>query len=492
MAKEPSDRFEDGAAMWEALLELPKRWTTSRATSEGDTQLALPTGRPISGSEPTRRADLPRSSSEPSGAPAAPPTPARSPPVEPAPSVVRPEPAPRQRGGLLPALLFIGALSAGAIWYFGLRPDEVAELGVASIQDAIAGNAPAGEAPQPAGEPAEPNEELANLLDEISGDWSVWEEDEDEAPVEDGEPVEDTETVEDVEPAEDGEPVENAEPAEDAEPVEDGDPVDTVSPSADPEVGEQVALRGASEGMPIEADPHPEVAADPDPAAPTDDAEEPADDADEEEEEPLGPNPWRTRTPTPLLVQARRMVLDERPLSRDEKQALRVLVRRDRNDVRPHLLMAQSFMADGNERLALDRYDLAYRVNEEARGDPRMLNDLVRLAIEGDVQPRAAEFLERVYGDAALPFVEDLLEDEELTEEQQTVLRAVHRRLVQAEPSLGAPSSPTPEGVRGGGSAQGRAGRPSRARGGHARRARRALVRRRHARRRHGRSRRRR
>ncbi len=421
MAKDKAGRLQSAEAFREALLALPSPWVQPSAAME-PTLLA-----PASSVEATKRArPTPRQlASEPLAAP-------------PVASRVPPAPARAGKGGLVGGLLLALAAGVGATWWFVVGPEPAGE-GVGSPQSVVGAEPLAHRSGQAVpGEPVpEPGTEaLASLLDEISGDPHLPESRGVSSPEPAGPPSPD------VDPDADELPPPNASSAPPA--AARSEPEDTESP-AEPQ-GEALDEQGG----------------------------EPA----EPEEDLLGPNPWRTRPVRPALVRARRRVLAGNELSGASVRRLRAAVRRDRSDPRPHLLLAQSFVAGGRSASALERYDLAYRVDDEARGDPRMLFDLLRLATEGDERASATAMLQRIYGQQALPAIDELLDASELSEERLAALRAVRERL-EGE----APSGPRP--IR-------RATPSSRARRAPRRRARTRTTRSRRSRRRSARSRRRR
>ncbi len=470
MAKEAEDRFTSARELREALAAIPLPWTVHRSFGEDATMMAVPA--PASApSEPTKAA---RPGAGRSGAGSAPsdvgPEPER--PADPraaAPSL--PERRERSRGpfrGLVFGLTVVAAVTGGAVWWFGIQPAAVAELGVDAFRRAMPSSAEPAEQPgaeaveEPAGAPAEMQDEVvaaidgepnASLLDELSGDW--WTRDDEDALAADEAPTD---------PGEESE-AEGSAPAEGAE---DETVASAEGSLADEALDDGVAEEALADGAPDEEldDSVEEVAEDVPEAALDDGAsdevarealaaegageqadEELLDEGDDEsgedeaaddvvdEGELLGPNPWRVRSAVPQLVSARRSVLAGHPLTRAEKLGLRELVRADRGDPRPHLAMAQSFMAEGNQSAALERYDLAQRVDDTARGDPRMLYDLLRLASEGSVRGPALAALARIYGDDAIPFIDELVDEGELPEERVAALRQVRARLEHGVPS---------------------------------------------------------
>ena len=456
LAKEREDRFDHAEAMRAAMRAMPVPWTVP-GIGEHATLLAVPGNDDVGSAETVAARPAAKSGPKPAApsleraalgeaTPAAPPRPSE---------VGAPPSRTSSTLGLGFGLLLIAALSGAAVWYFGIRPSEVAELGTNALQGALTAEGPraAPAEPEPEDEDAplpeqgEGDEQLASLLDEISGEW--WAEDETDSLSTDEALEEEALEEEALEGDAEEEVLEDEPLEEDAEEEALGGDTEEEALEGDAEEEELLeaealeedaaeeavaaeALADAREATPAQpveiaaaatdAEDGPDESAD----AEADDAEE--DDA-EEDDAPLGPNPWRVRPVVPRLVRARRIVLDGRALTRDQKRALRELVRADRADPRPHLVLAQSFVAGGQHTSAVQRYDLAHRVDGSARGDPRMLFDLVRLATEGDAQRDAAAMLERVYGEDALLLVDELVEDDDLSAERRASLRALRARL---------------------------------------------------------------
>ena len=155
--------------------------------------------------------------------------------------------------------------------------------------------------------------------------------------------------------------------------------------------------------------------------------EAPTEQVDDPDEERV--NPWRSRRALPWFTRARRRVLQGRRLGDRTEAALKRHVRAHRDDPRPHLLLAQSYMNRGWKRSALQRYDLAYRIDSNAPADPRMQVDLVRLAAESSVQDEAAGMVVRVYGDAALETIDEELASERWNDDARARLAALRARL---------------------------------------------------------------
>lgn len=81
----------------------------------------------------------------------------------------------------------------------------------------------------------------------------------------------------------------------------------------------------------------------------------------------------------------------------------------DRDDPRPQIVLAYHYANFGARSDSITRYQKAYAANPAARGDPRMLPDLVDFAAHDD--PRIAWSARRavieIYGRDARPYVEN-------------------------------------------------------------------------------------
>lgn len=140
-------------------------------------------------------------------------------------------------------------------------------------------------------------------------------------------------------------------------------------------------------------------------------------------------HPWQTKRRVNFLNQARRRVLRGRALSAGAERNLKRWVRTHRDDARPHLLIAQSYMAKGWGRSAFDRYQLAQRVDPRSRFDPRMAGDLVRIAAESSVSNAAGQYVVEIYGRDALEPIERELGRATLSDEARARLEALRARI---------------------------------------------------------------
>lgn len=140
-------------------------------------------------------------------------------------------------------------------------------------------------------------------------------------------------------------------------------------------------------------------------------------------------HPWQTKRRVNFLNQARRRVLRGRALSAGAERNLKRWVRSHRDDARPHLLIAQSYMAKGWGRSAFDRYQLAQRVDPRSRNDPRMARDLVRIAAESSVADAAGRYVVETYGRDALEAIDRELGRASISDESRARLEALKARI---------------------------------------------------------------
>lgn len=140
-------------------------------------------------------------------------------------------------------------------------------------------------------------------------------------------------------------------------------------------------------------------------------------------------NPWQIRRRRSLLTRTRRSLLAGRALSEGIERRLRVYARDHRDDPRPHLLLGQGYTARGWGSAALERYELALRIDADSYGDPRMLHDLVLLGSDSRVERQAADLLVRLYGASAMPAVDRALGRSRLPRPAERKLRALRVRL---------------------------------------------------------------
>ena len=145
-------------------------------------------------------------------------------------------------------------------------------------------------------------------------------------------------------------------------------------------------------------------------------------------ERPVRADPFAQPMPDTIARYHRRVVAGQ-ALSRSDHRDLRYLQRRYEEDPRPSLLLARDFMARQWYEAAAQRYLQAGKRSEIAKGDRRMLPDLlhiVRVSHQG--LDRAMDVVVELFGGEAIEAVEDaILRTEDRT--QRGRLEALRERL---------------------------------------------------------------
>ena len=80
--------------------------------------------------------------------------------------------------------------------------------------------------------------------------------------------------------------------------------------------------------------------------------------------------------------------------------------RQNPGDPRPWLLIAHAYAQIGWMSDSLERYQRAYRADPTCRGDPQMLDDLLKAATHRVAGRAAARAIRDIYGAEALPALE--------------------------------------------------------------------------------------
>lgn len=114
------------------------------------------------------------------------------------------------------------------------------------------------------------------------------------------------------------------------------------------------------------------------------------------------PNPWAT-TPRELSSLVSKV---NRGKNLEKKEMLRVheFNAKRPDDPRGHLLLARAYTNRHWYKDAVNEYAIALKVSDNARGDPRMLTDLVRIVQFGSAE--AERLVRETYGDLARPTVD--------------------------------------------------------------------------------------
>lgn len=196
-------------------------------------------------------------------------------------------------------------------------------------------------------------------------------------------------------------------------------------------------LAHAERALPPEADEaEAEVEAPPEAAAapPEAAAEEPEPEPDPEpvvEVEPTAErvDPWAGAVPREL-ARLKRRVYGRGRITDTLLRQLRQYAREHRDDPRPSLLLGDAYLRKGWSQDALERYELAYTLSPDARNDPRMLSNLVRIVVTVPVMaPKTGETIERIYGAEARDAVQEGLRSPDADTEARRRLRALLREL---------------------------------------------------------------
>jgi hypothetical protein len=120
---------------------------------------------------------------------------------------------------------------------------------------------------------------------------------------------------------------------------------------------------------------------------------------------PEARDPFRRAVPR-TLARYHRKVQRGRRLSTRERRALVQMQRALPDDPRPSLVLAHHFVDIVYFSDALERYNQAMTIDPSARGDRRMLGDLIRMAQSPLVAERASDIIVHVYGPQAIDEVE--------------------------------------------------------------------------------------
>jgi len=164
------------------------------------------------------------------------------------------------------------------------------------------------------------------------------------------------------------------------------------------------ASEGAGEGQAARADTVPAEAAsapvpgDPAPAGSSEAALPPR---------PLGPAPDPWATVPRDLVRLVRKVNKGQGLDKREIALLHQRNAKHPDDPRGHLVLARGYLNKRWLKDAVNEYGVAMKVNEGARGDPRMLKDLIQIVQFGSTE--GERLVREIYGSAALALIERAL-----------------------------------------------------------------------------------
>lgn len=134
----------------------------------------------------------------------------------------------------------------------------------------------------------------------------------------------------------------------------------------------------------------------------------------------------------PMLESAHHTLNSGRELPQSLYNRIRNYAISHRDDPRAFLILGRHNARRGHLTDAISNYQRAYDADHEARQDPQMLRDLVRLVASNAVGYRAARAIERIYGSEALPAVERTLASNDLE-------GPARQRLERLRDSIGSP-----------------------------------------------------
>jgi serine/threonine-protein kinase len=140
-------------------------------------------------------------------------------------------------------------------------------------------------------------------------------------------------------------------------------------------------------------------------------------------------DPWAVATPR-LLADVKRAVDANRRVSGRIDGRLIAYARDHRDDPRPHILLGRVYLARGWRPDAMERFEVAYRTNVSATGDPKMLEALVALAAHARTSSRATTLLRDAFGARGLAAIDAALASGDLDEESAERLARVRGRLM--------------------------------------------------------------
>jgi hypothetical protein len=135
-------------------------------------------------------------------------------------------------------------------------------------------------------------------------------------------------------------------------------------------------------------------------------------------------NPWAGREPSTLSGVHRR-VMRGQTITKRHMRSVAAYRRRHPRDVRATLLLAQAYASRGWLSSSLEQYRNVYRRNPAARGDPRMLRDIVRMSGTESLHSEAAAALIEIYGAESIPAIERAIERERAPATQQRLRTAL-------------------------------------------------------------------
>lgn len=135
-----------------------------------------------------------------------------------------------------------------------------------------------------------------------------------------------------------------------------------------------------------------------------------------EEEEPASiPDPWDAEGPrAPSVEVVREAVVTGAAIDSESLRALREHARAQPGDAHAQLLLGHVFTQRGMRAMAVAAYERAVAIDRDARGDPRMIVDLLGMVARSDADSGAGRIIRAVYGVEALDVIDAALDREGL------------------------------------------------------------------------------
>ena len=116
-------------------------------------------------------------------------------------------------------------------------------------------------------------------------------------------------------------------------------------------------------------------------------------------------DPWQEAVPE-ALKPIRDKLERGAPLNEGALGPAYAFARQNADDPRPWLLIAHAYAQLGWVSNSVERYQRAYRADPTCRGDPQMLEDLLKATAHRVAGRNAARAIRDIYGAEALPAVE--------------------------------------------------------------------------------------
>ncbi len=149
-----------------------------------------------------------------------------------------------------------------------------------------------------------------------------------------------------------------------------------------------------------------------------------------DDKRPGASNPWARRRVPRILSSYRKRIFRKEKLNERALKSLRDYQRKNRSDPRPSLLLARAYMVRGWYRDAIERYQLAYKIDPRSRGDRHMVRDLVEIVRYPKLSNIAARAIMEIYGEEALNTIDRDLASSKVDENAKDALRRLRARII--------------------------------------------------------------